>query len=212
MGTTEDGHTREQPESLSEQIGSSSNALLCGPATSDVDTMVCRTLLTGPYDRESNVLHVEFTRSLDECGRVGEETVQPARMKIVKVGDMIRSVATQATSVGTQSSESLIETVHDPADLTALGVAVTRILDSWQETDQQTIVCFHSVTALLDHVDCYLAFRFLHVLTSRIETAGAVAHYHLDPTAHDDQTVTTIIQLFDTVAEFDDGDWTVRTR
>lgn len=219
MGTTEDGHTVESPAPLADQIGASSNTLLCGPATSDVDAEACRTLFTPPSEADQNVLHVEFSRSLDECRAVWEETSQepsqPTRLKILKVGEMMRSAATQDTSVSTEPSDSLIETVRGPDDLTSLGIAITRILDSWQETaDQsQTVVCFHSVTALLDHVDCYPAFRFLHVLTSRIDRVGAVAHYHLHPTAHDDETVMTIMQLFDTIVEFDDdGDWTVRTQ
>ncbi|GGL64608.1 hypothetical protein GCM10009039_23180 [Halocalculus aciditolerans] len=56
------------------------------------------------------------------------------------------------------------------------------------------------------------AFQFLHVMTVKLSREGAVAHYHLDPDAHDKQTVGTLTQLFDAVLERRDGEWTLRER
>lgn len=69
-------------------------------------------------------------------------------------------------------------------------------------------MCFHSITALLQYADLSCVFRFLHVLTRHVDTVDGVAHYHIDPTAHDAQTLATIETLFDTVIEYEDGDWT----
>jgi hypothetical protein len=43
------------------------------------------------------------------------------------------------------------------------------------------------------------AVQFLHLLVQRLEKAEAVAHFHLDPSAHDEATIETITELVDTV-------------
>jgi hypothetical protein len=45
-----------------------------------------------------------------------------------------------------------------------------------------------------------------------VRSVDAVAHYHIDPEAHDDQVLATLSSLFDAVARFDDGDWEIRSR
>lgn len=64
-----------------------------------------------------------------------------------------------------------------------------------------TTVCFHSVTALLQFAELPRVFRFLYTLASRVASSGARAHYHLDPNAHDEQTVTALTPLFDAVVQ-----------
>ena len=55
------------------------------------------------------------------------------------------------------------------------------------------------------------AFRFLHVVTGRVKTAGGVGHYHLDPEAHDRQTLATLKGLFDAVVNVDeDGELSIQ--
>jgi hypothetical protein len=48
-------------------------------------------------------------------------------------------------------------------------------------------------------------FRFLHVFTSRIQSAGLFGVFALDPGMHDAQTVNTIRAIFDAEARIDDG-------
>lgn len=102
-----------------------------------------------------------------------------------------------------------VETVAEPADLTGLGIAVGKVLDRWDD-GRRPAVCLHSLTPLLQHADHERAFRFLHTLTGRLRRAGAAAHYHLDPGAHDRQTLHTLHPLFDAVVEAGE-DRTVRT-
>jgi hypothetical protein len=40
-------------------------------------------------------------------------------------------------------------------------------------------------------------FRFLHVFTSRAENADGLGLYTLESTAHDDEALNTLTQLFD---------------
>jgi len=53
--------------------------------------------------------------------------------------------------------------------------------------------------------DLQTVFRFLHVFTGRIQSADALGVYVIDSTAHDDQTMNTLKQLFDAVIELEEA-------
>ena len=94
--------------------------------------------------------------------------------------------------------------VSDPSDLTGIGIKVNQCLSAWEDDDVPTVVCFDSVTTLLQYVDTRRAFRFLHVLSRRVRSVDGVAHYHVDPAAHDEQTLATIEGVFSDVYRYDE--------
>jgi 2C-methyl-D-erythritol 2,4-cyclodiphosphate synthase len=100
-------------------------------------------------------------------------------------------------------------TVSEPGDLTGIGIKMNKALSAWEDDDARTHVCFDSLTTLLQYVDTRRAFQYLHVTTKRVESAGAIAHYHIDPEAHDEQTLATIESLFSDVFEYgtETGTW-----
>jgi hypothetical protein len=57
---------------------------------------------------------------------------------------------------------------------------------------------------MLQYVELDQAFRFLHVVTDRLADADAMAHFHVDPGAHDDETIETLTSLFDGAWTFED--------
>ena len=73
--------------------------------------------------------------------------------------------------------------------------------ESAADSDEDISFCFNSITSLLQYADVQRAFRFLHVVTGRVKTVGGTGHYHLDPEAHDRQTLATLKGLFDAVIE-----------
>ena len=120
---------------------------------------------------------------------------------------------THADSAG-GSFDPTLERVSSPSDLTTLGVRVTDRLDDWLPAtgDDQTVVCFESISTLLQYADRQRTYEFLDAITQRIGTADAIAHYHMDPAAHDDETVARLKGLFDAVCECEAGEWRVRAR
>ena len=184
-------------------VGDASNVLLLGPSTESRVEDACIDLLAGSTPGETNVLAVVYETSPAEfvarwSARAGGP---PARGGIVAVGDH----ASVDESVWTTHS------VANPADLSGVGIELSDLLSALNGPGgATTAVCFDSLTALLDHTNLQQAFRFLHVLTGRVESAGAVGHYHVDPDAHDRQTMATVESLFDAVLAVDeDGDWSV---
>jgi hypothetical protein len=136
----------------------------------------------------------------------------PGRTAVVTTGESTRGAATTATGgVSMLGSDVSVASVSDPGDLTGLGIKVSQALSSWEDDDNDLALCFDSLTTLLQFADVRRVFQFVHVLTQRIASAGARAHFHMDANAHDDQEVATIRSLFDQAYELDaDGTWRER--
>ncbi|MDS0475954.1 hypothetical protein [Natrinema sp. 1APR25-10V2] len=98
------------------------------------------------------------------------------------------------------------DSVTDPTDLSAIGVAVSRFCKHWSEADEDITVCFDSLDALLRHTSPKEVFQFTHVLTNRLASVDAYAHFHFDPTRHEDRVVSTFGTIFDAVVADDDAD------
>ena len=99
------------------------------------------------------------------------------------------------------------DSIPDPTDLTAIGIAVSRFCEHWGGPDENLTVCFDSLDALLGHTPPPDVFQFTHVLTNRLESVDADAHFHFDPTHHDDRVISTFEAIFDAVvtADYDES-------
>lgn len=185
------------------------NVLVCSDSMDErAQRAYYEQLLPGPA-ASLHVLGVVYTRGpkawLDEWHRYTGDV--PAECTLISVADGTRS----ATAVeGSVADGRIVYDVESPQDLTGLGITVGERLSSLSGDEQ--LVSFDSLTAMLQHVDIRRAFRFLHVLANRVDNLGGVGHYHIDPRAHDDQTLATLSSVFDAMARFDDGEWVVRTR
>lgn len=120
----------------------------------------------------------------------------PHRLGLISVGDQVRSTA--ASDGPDFSGAVAVDAIPDPADMRSVGVSISQFLDRWGSLDHVG-VCFDSVTELLAHVEPDVAFRFVHLLTNQLESTDVVAHFHLDPTAHDEHVVETFETLFERV-------------
>jgi hypothetical protein len=65
---------------------------------------------------------------------------------------------------------------------------------------------------MFQYVDVETAYEFLHAITGQLYAAAARAHFHIDPTAHDQQTVDSVASLFDAVVTLGDGEPSIRKR
>ncbi|WP_436929298.1 DUF7504 family protein [Halosimplex halobium] len=198
------------------------NVLVCCPSFTGAEPRVCLDLLTPEGSTDVRALSVLFTQSPGEYVDTWQRIAGafPTRMRIVTVDANARSNGSRegggtdtsddsGGETGTDADRS-VERVNSPHNLTRLGVRVTDCLDEWEESPETVAVCFQSLTTLLQYVEVDNAVGFLDVVTDRCAAADAVAHYHIDPKAHDEQTVAKLSAVFDTVLEFDDGEWTTR--
>ena len=206
-------------ETLPERLTGANSTLFLSP--SFTDERDCTDLLHPTEAEETNLLLVSYTKSPDrQLSRWREHTDErPAEMGIVSVEDATRSVVAEDGGASGSEGPSLpetdapVETVNSPNDLTGLGIRITEFLTDWEDNGGRTVVCFDSLTALLQYVDIETAYEFIHIITGRLATVDAFAHFHMDPAAHDDQTVEIVPGLMAAVVEIDtDGEERVRTR
>ncbi|WP_246045654.1 DUF7504 family protein [Halorussus ruber] len=206
------GHSESR--SLADEVESETCVLLLAPSIHAATEDACLDLLSFDAPAEENVLWVTYTRSPDDCVQdwLSHADSQPGNVQFVNVGETTRAAAQPGGSNTSNVADQAVETLSSPGDLTGLGIKLSEILKGWDRNDNRTVACFDSLTALLQYADLQTVYKFLHVLTGRFDAADVSAHFHLDPDACDQQTVSTLTSLFDTVVELDDGEWSVRSR
>lgn len=185
-----------------EQTDISRNTLFLSPAHDAATDRACIDHLIQHTPERTNILAVTLTQSPDERIEIWRRLVGdaiPANTSFVCVDESTRSAS--STSVKGCYGKVSVEIVSSPGDLTNLGVAITNTLSEWSENDQQSVLCFHSLTPILQYVEPRDLFRFLHVLIQNVKSTGTIAHYHLDPTAHDEQTVNLFKSVVDSVID-----------
>ncbi|WP_049925391.1 DUF7504 family protein [Halopiger goleimassiliensis] len=97
-----------------------------------------------------------------------------------------------------------------PTPLKDLGIDVIEALDAFDADaggleSADCRVCVDSLAPLLQTYDAERVFRLVHVLSSRIEQAQAIAHYHL-PVGPDHDAVRLLEPLFDATVELRRGE------
>lgn len=189
-------------EAVLELAGDAANVLLLGPVGCPADESLCSRLMAARPDAPVSVLVITVSETPSQRLSVLQSYLETPveRTAVVDVRNYDRD-----TNYDQYEGPVDIRTVSNPEDLRRIGIVTSRILSEWEEHPGATTVCFHSLSDLLSLIDDRpQLFRFLHVLQGRIQSAGARAHYHLDPSQHDEESVRTFESLFDTVLAFED--------
>ena len=122
--------------------------------------------------------------------------------------DAVRVVTVGAAVGEADVSGPTIARVENPDDLTGVEIAVEKGLSALP--DGHATLCFDSLTALLQYADVEEAYRLLHPLVERLHADRVVGHFHVDPAAHEPETLATLAGVFD--AEVTLTEDTVRVR
>lgn len=199
---------------LADQEGAA--ILLLTPSLSTHTDSACMDLLTVWEPDAETVVLVSLAQSpIDRLETWASHVEEPstARLRCIDAEETTQSSAETVESLEMETTPVSVDTVSDPGDLTGIGIAFSEQLAAPSDPDRQTVVCFHSLTALLQYAGLQDVFKFLHTLIGRIRNNDIVAHFHADPSAHDAQTMNTLKQLFDTVVRIDrDGNRTITSR
>ena len=95
-----------------------------------------------------------------------------------------------------------------PKDMTGIGIQLSEFLETFYKERgvKRNRILLHSLSTLLMYSNLQTVFRFLHVFTGRVQSADALGLFVIDSTAHDQQTMSTLKQLFDGQIEVRDAD------
>lgn len=178
-----------------DDIDPGDTVFLLSSMTGENEHTLCGDLLDRGDSNDTAVLFVTLTDTPTDRIRFWEKHVgeRPVRISVVHTGETDGSAAT--------SDSTDVRVVRNPGNLTRFGVRITEALDELRSEYTDIVVCFQSLSALLQYTGTNQAFQFMQVLTDHFKQAGAVAHVHMNSDAHDDQTIATFTQIFDVVVE-----------
>jgi len=180
-------------------VSGGANVLVLGESGRNVDRCCDALLDVGRAERRGE-LTISFPEDVTDRTRLDTGTTgrQSAKLGHVTVGDVLRSADHSPPDFAEPVATDIVE---DSGDLKAIGTSVSRFCESWSESGHLMVLCFDSISELLDRRDPKVVFQFLHTLLERLASVDTVAHFHLDPDRFDEQTVSTFASLFDEVVD-----------
>lgn len=89
--------------------------------------------------------------------------------------------------------------VSTQSDLTGIGMKFSALYESLysKASDGRVRSGLLSLSSLSMYVDLRTLYRFTHTLSARIDGAGGLGVFTIDPTTHDERTVNTLSQVAD---------------
>lgn len=194
-------------ELRSRGVVDTTSVLILTPAFATERRTTCSTLLTAEGDRPTAVLAVTYRQPAAWLSVWRQTDDPPPQTTIITVGE--QDFGTTGTET---SADDQVTVKHSSPDLTDLGIRLTQYIEHNAE-EYEVHLCFDSISHMLQYADIKRVFRFLHTFIGRLNRTDVKAHFHLDPSAHDQQSVNLVKELFDAIIEIDeDGDITVRAR
>ncbi len=183
------------------EIDPGTNVLVAGPPLTGKRRIAFDILASGA-DRGDGSIVVTTKDSADKVLESFDDHVGEGVEPDIGVVDCV----TKQRGIGTIDDDPRIKYASSPVDMTGIGIKLSEFLQEFYEARglTQNRVLLHSVSTLLMYSDLQTVFRFLHVFTGRIQSADAMGVYVIDSTAHDDQTMNTLKQLFDAVVELEE--------
>jgi uncharacterized membrane protein len=186
---------------IEEDLQGASNVLVLAPLTPDGNRAHME-LVASTHPENVSLAAVTYTQPpgqwLDDWQRsVGKLTRE---VRFIHANGMA-----QSETYNEQIPDTVTTDVVDPTDPMEIIVPLSNQLKEWTDGETQPVVSVQTLTVLLEYVDFDTAFRYLHILTHRIQAAGGIAYFQMDPDIHDPETTNTLKTLFDVVVEISDN-------
>ena len=191
---------------LDAEVEPGTNILLTGPPLAGKRTRCLDLLAAGTGNGEGSIIVTTKDSGERMLEQFAERTSYEGRP--VAVVDCVTKQ--QGDDV---PERDRIKYASSPVDMTGIGIQLSEFLQAFYQDRniERNRVMLHSLTTLLMYSDLQTVFRFLHVFTGRVQSVDGLGLYCIDSTAHDQQTLNTLKQLFDGVVELDeDGNAPVR--
>ncbi|RLM62655.1 recombinase RecA [Halorubrum sp. Atlit-26R] len=187
------------------EVDPGTNILLTGPPLSGKRSIMMDILAAGT-DRDEGAIVVTTKDGADRVLRDYEKRT-PYEGKPVAVVDCV----TRQQGGDTRESDR-IKYASSPVDMTGIGIKLSEFLQAFGDRGiERNRVMVHSLSTLLMYSDLQTVFRFLHVFTGRVQSVDGLGLYSIDSTAHDDQAMNTLKQLFDGIVTVpEDGEPEIR--
>ncbi|PSP24347.1 hypothetical protein BRC61_02265 [Halobacteriales archaeon QH_10_65_19] len=175
-----------------------STLLVSGPAMSGKDELVREILADGIRDNQGAI---GVTTDSDGVDWIADIEAAASEFPGYSVA-AIDSGGDRGRTERELDNGSFHYSVADPSDLTGIGIGVTKCFSRLQDAGvTEARLALTSLSTMLTYTDRQTTFKFCHVLSSRLGSAGFVGVFTIDSAAHDDQTMQVIKQVFDSQIE-----------
>ena len=101
------------------------------------------------------------------------------------------------TDIDLEAAPLDIAILDKGVSMTELGETLVRVLDEQQTSNSRLTVGFDILSELLRLFDTETAFKFVHVLNSRLANMDALTHYYLNPNGQPESEINVLKELFD---------------
>jgi KaiC/GvpD/RAD55 family RecA-like ATPase len=180
-------------ESLS-SVRPGSSLLVSGPALSGADDVLLDVLVEGLRTGEGAIAITTGDAGTDWVENLDASTGEVPGYRIGAIDCRSESGRSERELDGGAFTYS----VPAPSDFTGIGIGVTKCLDRLQDAGiAEARLALTSLSTMLTYADRQTTFKFCHVLSSRLASAGYVGVFTIDSSAHDEQTMQVLKQAFD---------------
>jgi KaiC/GvpD/RAD55 family RecA-like ATPase len=185
------------PEFGNESIKSGANILVSGPPLSGKRQLAMNALGHGANEGEGTVI-ITTRDSSDRVRSDYRSLLEDPDGANVGIVDCVTNHQGRSAS-----DTELVRYASSPLDMTGIGIKFSEFVEEFykERNVKKNRVLVDSLSTLLMYSDLQTVFRFMHVLTSRIEDADAIGIHVIESTAHDQEALNTLNQLFDGIVE-----------
>jgi KaiC/GvpD/RAD55 family RecA-like ATPase len=185
---------------LDAEVEPGTNLLLTGPPLTGKRSLIMDVLAAGTEGGEGAIV-VTTKDGADRVLRDYEKRT-PYEGKPVAVVDCV----TRQQGSDVRDSDR-IKYASSPVDMTGIGIKLSEFLQAFGNRGiERNRIMLHSLSTLLMYADLQTVFRFLHVFTGRVQSVDGLGLFSIDSTAHDDQSLNTLKQLFDGIVNVPEDD------
>lgn len=184
-----------------EPIEPGTTLLVAGPAFSNVDALARSLVVSGTADGEG-ALFISTTMT-------STKLVKACRQWTPELDtDLLGIIDCSGQEIGRADDDLTVKYVSTQSDLTGIGMKFSALYESLyaEATGGRIRTGLLSLSSLSMYVDLRTLFQFAHTLSARIDSAGGLGVFTIDPSTHDDQTVNTLSQVADARIEIREAD------
>jgi KaiC/GvpD/RAD55 family RecA-like ATPase len=181
-----------------EGIKKGSNIMLMGPPMSGKEVILYQIMYNGAINGNA-IINVTTNESANHILERFKEKKLELPLDRIGIID-----CTKNPGIAVTESEN-IKIASSPVDLTGIGVKISQFFDEFliKKKIQKNQLHINSLSTILMYSNIQISFRFLHIHTGRIKSAGALGIYLVDRGMHDEKTLAILKQLFDGIIEIE---------
>ncbi|SEO79965.1 RecA-superfamily ATPase, KaiC/GvpD/RAD55 family [Halogranum amylolyticum] len=175
------------------EVEPGTNVLVTGPPLTGKRSLALDVLAAGTRADEGAIVVTTKDSGERLLGDYAKRT--PHEGKPVAVVDCV----SRQQGVGDLRDDDRIKYASSPVDMTGIGIKLSEFLQAFYQEQriERNRILVHSLSTLLMYSNLQTVFRFLHVFTGRVQSVNGLGLFCIDASAHDEQTMNTLKQLFD---------------